>query len=188
VTTPDTSTVWYRAGRRAARLFRFALIGFFVSIGVIALSSLAPKHLQAPIAVAAVVIGSVCGLLAGFLSRQIGLTFFAVYVALVGVGSIIQGFHPRPKGALIGIAIATIGTALAGLGFFIRAGRRSTELERLLFAESTSTAFFVTMLFALTWSLLEAWIDAPKLSMWVVWSVGMFSWGVLSGVFKRRYS
>jgi hypothetical protein len=67
-------------------------------------------------------------------------------------------------------------------------GRKSKELERLIFNEGTSIAFFVTMLSALTYGLLESWVEAPHMSAWATWMVGMGSWGLLSIALRRKVS
>ena len=60
------------------------------------------------------------------------------------------------------------------------------ELDRLIVSESTSLAFFATMLAALTYGLLESFIDAPRLTAWTTWMFGMGSWVVLTHVFRRK--
>ena len=111
-----------------------------------------------------------------------------VYVLSVGVGTVLQVQDPKPKAALVAVAIGTIAAAVGAMIVRIRSGRRSRELERLLFSESSSIAFFVTVLGAVSYALLETWIDAPRVSMWFVWSFGMVAWGIASAIFRRRYS
>lgn len=82
-----------------------------------------------------------------------------------------------PRWCLAGV---TIGIALAAIGLVIRRGRRTTELDRFVFSESTSIAFFATMLGALTYGLLESVVDAPRLSAWATWMFGMATWAVVS--------
>jgi len=177
-------SLWTRGGWR----FKIGVAAMAMGIGGVALAQFASKSEQRPVEIVALVVGALGAFLAARAARVGGLALIGVYIALVGAGSILSGVHPRPQGVLIGIALGSIIAALSGLLAFIRLGRRSKELDRLMFLESTSIAFFVTMLFVLTYALLEAWINAPKLSMWAVWTVGMLSWAVLSSVFKRRYS
>ncbi len=111
------------------------------------------------------------------------------YVALVTAGALIRrdvGAGPSP--AMWGIAGGTIGAGLGVMGVIVTWGRKAKELDRVLFTEGTSLAFFVTMIAALTYGLLEAWVDAPRLSAWTTWAVGMGSWAVLSLVLRRRVS
>lgn len=80
---------------------------------------------------------------------------------------------------------ATVAVAVAFLGIGIRAGRRSNELDRFLFSESSSIAFFATMLAVLTYGLLEALVAAPRLSAWTAWMFGMSAWALVT-VWLRR--
>ncbi len=73
-----------------------------------------------------------------------------------------------------------IGTAL----FY---ARRFRELERLLFAEATSAAFFVTVIGAAAYGLIAQYMNLPRLSLVWVSVFGLFSWVVLSWIFGRRY-
>ncbi len=112
----------------------------------------------------------------------------AVYSVLVIAGSVMRDSVGEDSRWMILVAAATIAAALATMVVVIRAGRRSKELERFLFTEATSIAFFVTMLAALTYGLLESWLELPRLSAWATWSVGMTSWAVLSIAMRRRVS
>lgn len=113
----------------------------------------------------------------------------AVYVVLVVVGNLVRRqVGSGPGAAMWAIAVATIAVAVGVMAVVITRGRREKELERLLFTEGTSLAFFVTMLAILTYGLLESWVEAPRLSTWAWWSVGMGSWFVLSLVLRRRVS
>ena len=113
----------------------------------------------------------------------------ACYAALVTAGAFIRGdVGEGPSAAMWGVAGGTIGAALGVMGVIIAWGRKTKELERVLFTEGTSLAFFVTMISALTYGLLESWVDAPRLSAWLMWSIGMGSWAVLSLVLRRRVS
>jgi hypothetical protein len=113
----------------------------------------------------------------------------ACYAVLVTAGSLIRksiGSGPSPE--MWAIAGGSIAAALGLMALIITRGRKEKELERFLFTESTSLAFFVTMIFAVTYGLLESWVELPRLTAWATWSVGMFSWGLLSTALKRRVS
>jgi hypothetical protein len=127
-------------------------------------------------------------LLAAIMMRNAFSISLAMYLVLVLAGARLQSMEPRPKAALVLIAGGSVLAAIAFMISTVRRGRASTELELQLFSQSTSIAFFVTMIGAITYALLESWIDAPRLSMWVVWSVGMGSWALLSILLQRRYS
>ena len=176
--------VWARGGAS----FRFGVIALATGVAGLIGARFAPSRTQHPIELGAIALGVAGSLIAGLAIRLMGLVLMAVYIALVGTGAILAGIHPRPEAALIAIAAASIVAALSGVISFVRLGRESKELDRLMFLESTSIAFFVTMLFALTWGLLEVWVNAPHPSMWIVWTVGMVSWIVVSTIFNRRYS
>jgi hypothetical protein len=178
----------YRAGYAVGGLARLAIVAFTLAIAALALSSLGPEGWQPAIRIAALASGAFAALALGAATRNWLWLFIGVYVVLAGVGSVLQGLEPKPKAALIVVSVGTVAAVVGAMVVAIRGGRRSRELERFLFSESTSIAFFVTMLGAVTYALLEAWLDAPKLSMWLVWSFGMLSWIVASSVFKRRYS
>ena len=116
------------------------------------------------------------------------LVAFIGYIGFVLVGGSLNNREGRPTAALVVIAIGSIVSATVSLGSLIRRARKSRELDRVLFTEATSIAFAVTMLAVLTYGLLEAFVDAPRLSMWSVWTVGMSSWAIASLVFRKKYS
>jgi hypothetical protein len=64
--------------------------------------------------------------------------------------------------------------------------RRKDGVERQVFLQSTSLAFFITVLGAISYALFEVFAEAPKLSMWLVWSWGMAAWGIGSAVIAKR--
>lgn len=51
-------------------------------------------------------------------------------------------------------------------------------VERQVLLESATVAFFVTVLATATYAMAEALMDAPAISMWAVWGLGMLSWAV----------
>lgn len=111
---------------------------------------------------------------------------WAAYVAVVAVGAIVleDGSPAWQKWTVAGVSAAI---AVLWTGGAFRAARRSVELERLLVTESASMASFLTMLGSLTYSLFESWVGLPKLSMWVVFAFGMWTWAVLSWIERRKY-
>lgn len=114
---------------------------------------------------------AVCALLVGY-----------TVVLMIGRAQVDEGDPDWQRWVLAG---ATIAMALAAVGVLIRAGRRSKELERFVFSESTSLAFFATMLAALTYALLESLVEAPRLTAWSAWAFGMGGWGVISIAMSR---
>ncbi len=63
---------------------------------------------------------------------------------------------------------------------------RREGVERLVLRLSTSIAFFATMGLAVTLGLLEVLTDMDPVSPWVLWVVGMATWGVSSAILHRR--
>lgn len=185
-TTVSAESVSYRIGRFA----RIVSIGFFTSaVGLgLALGTSGDGGWRRVVLYAS--LGSaVLSAIALFVRvRRASAAAWGTYVALVGIGSVLQAQEPRPDGALIAIAVGTIVSGVGGVFLLVRIGRESKELDRLLFSEATSMAFFVTMTCALSYALLESWIEAPRLSMWFVWTVGMGAWILAAALFKRRYS
>ena len=119
--------------------------------------------------------------------RQLAAVW-ALYVFVVVAGQIaVDAFDLGTTGVAVVVG-ACIACALLGMGLVIRAVTRSKELERFMSLQSTSLAFFTTMLFALTYALIESWVEVPDLSMWVVWTVGMGSWAAYSIILGRRFS
>lgn len=110
---------------------------------------------------------------------------FLAYAILLGIGRATIDEGDPSTGARWALAGATIAVALAAIGLMIRAGRRSNELDRYLFSESSSVGFFATMLAVLTYGLLESLVAAPRLSAWAVWMFGMSVW-VMAAIWLRR--
>jgi hypothetical protein len=123
------------------------------------------------------------------LSRSGVVAAWSAYILLIGAGSVVKEMQhpPRPWTRWV-IAGATVAAGLIAMTAVVRTARRSKELERFLSVEATSLAFFTTMIGVITYALLEVWVSAPRLSMWVVWTFGMFSWAAYSIVLGRRYS
>lgn len=112
----------------------------------------------------------------------------AVYLVAVCLHTFAPGSGPREDAGWPGPALAVLavaGLALGGAGS-IRSIRRREGIERRVLVEATSIAFFVTMLGAIGYATFEAFADAPEISMWAVWSVGMFTWAVAGSVLQRR--
>jgi hypothetical protein len=174
-------------GYRLGFSLRILVLGFFTSVVGLLIASGVDSSWRMPVVYASLGFGAL-SLFAAFVGRIVRAVPWGVYVLLVGVGSLLQGLEPRPDAALIAIAAGTVVAAACAVVLLVIHGRRTRELDRMLFTEATSVAFFVTMVSALSYALLEAWIEAPKLSMWFVWTVGMGAWIVASTVFRRRYS
>jgi hypothetical protein len=70
----------------------------------------------------------------------------------------------------------------------VRWVRRREGLERVVFHEAASLAFFVTMLSALSYGFLQAWTGVQgSLSGFYVYAFGMAAWAIISALVARRY-
>jgi hypothetical protein len=186
---PNTTSLPYRFGRSLGRLTRVMLVIFTLSMGgLIVAPNLVPSPVRTAVIIACCFFGSLAALTTSLGRGQPVVFFGGVYVLLVAVGATLSAGSSRPGGPIIAIAIGTLAAAVGVVVSLFAMGRRMKELERLLFSEATSMAFFITMLGAITYGLLEVWVDAPAISMWTVWMLGMGSWAVLSLVLRKRYS
>jgi hypothetical protein len=178
----------YLLGQRVGRFLRPLVAMYVIAVGAFLVRADAiGDGLRLGLVIGMVVLGLLTAT-AIIVTRYAFWGFLGLYLVTVMIGSRLASLDPRPDNALIAVAAGSVIAAVGFIAATMRRGRQSTELERMLFAESTSLAFFVTMSGAVTYGLLEAWVDAPKLSMWIVWSVGMGAWLVLSIVLNRRYS
>ncbi len=132
--------------------------------------------------------GAAVALGVALVKRKPRIFVVGVSLALLPAIFLLAENESAPKPALI----AAVGAfALAGgVGWFFsfRDAGRMNELERFLYSESASVAFFATMLATLAYALLESWFALPKLH--VFWVVGFGCWVQLiaSFVLKRRYT
>jgi hypothetical protein len=117
----------------------------------------------------------------GGLGAAIVMTTLVLWSTAPGSGS---REDARWLGPLVaaGVAVALIAPIAAGA----RAAVRREGIERDALLKATSLAFFVTVLGAGAYALFEVMADAPAVSMWTVWSVGMLTWAVASSVLLRR--
>lgn len=114
--------------------------------------------------------------------------YVAGYILLVFLVAMAPASGQRKDSGMAGIAVATVaaGLVIATVVDGARLQRRRDGVERQIFLQSTSLAFFVTVLAAAAYALFEVFVDAPKLSMWLPWGWGMAAWGIGSAVIARR--
>lgn len=100
--------------------------------------------------------------------------------------SILTGLLSGAEGPLFAVVTAGITASL----FLVAALPllRDQGVEREVLLKSTALAFFVTMVFVIGAAGVEVFTNSPRLSMWVVWSVGMFTWAISTPVIARRYT
>lgn len=80
------------------------------------------------------------------------------------------------------------GAALALVVALVVAARmhwRKGGLERQVFLESTCVAFFAVIVASGAYALFQVLAEAPPVSMWFVWGLGMVTWAVTSVVRTR---
>lgn len=116
------------------------------------------------------------------------LAYVAGYIVLVFLVAAAPGSGPRRESGGLGILVAAAAGALlaATLVDGARFHLRREGVERDVFFQSTSVAFFATVIAAVWYALFEVFADAPELSMWTVWSFGMLAWAMASAVLRRR--
>lgn len=114
--------------------------------------------------------------------------YVAGYIVLVFLVWMAPASGPRQDSGVAGVVVATVasGLIIATIVDGARLQRRKDGVERQIFLQSTSLAFFITVLGAVVYALFEVFIDAPKLSMWLLWVWGMSAWGIASAVIAKR--
>ena len=109
------------------------------------------------------------------------------YVLLIALGvSLRDRWEDAPAwlGPLLALAAALPAAAAVLMGPLML--RRQEGLEREVLMRSASVAFFSTMIVSLTYGLFEAFAEAPNLSAWWVYLLGMCAWAAASLVMQRR--
>lgn len=120
------------------------------------------------------------------LSRKFQIAIGGYALLLVAAVLILRSYSHPPL--WLAVAFGLVLTALAAFAAIssYRDGRRTDGLEKLVVTESAGVAFFVTMAAAAGYALMESLAEAPQISMWWVWVVGMATWGITSIVMTRR--
>jgi hypothetical protein len=87
-----------------------------------------------------------------------------------------------------GTAIPIIGggALLVSLAWASRVVLRREGIEREVLLRATCFAFFVTVLGSAFYAMFESFADAPHLSMWVPYAVGMVTWSIAATVLQHR--
>jgi hypothetical protein len=106
---------------------------------------------------------------------------------LVGAG-VIRVADENPPWAKplrdVGLALAIAACLFASAAY----GRRKRELEKAVFDESVSVAFFVTIVLAAAYGILQSVFDLPELSLLWVPVIGGVVWLVSLAIAERKYS
>jgi hypothetical protein len=116
----------------------------------------------------------------------VGIALFSAPTFVAG--TVIRLTEPDPQWAIrlrgVGMAL-TIATALVASLMY---ARRKRELERLVFAEGSAIALFVTVIIAAVYGIAESAFDAPHVPvLWVPVVAGVV-WLVCLNILSKRYS
>lgn len=63
---------------------------------------------------------------------------------------------------------------------------RREGIEREVLLRATCFGFFVTVLGSAFYAMFESFADAPRVSMWVPYAVGMLTWSIAASVLQHR--
>lgn len=165
------------------------LTGLIVVLALSAQGVIGDVHLPNPVGIGvnAVIFGALFGVA---IYRRDPLVGAAGFVLLPGaVGNLAFHFYDDPPlwaGALRALGLVLVLCAVVGALLYLARGLE--ELERLLFTEATSVVFFLTLVAAGAYAALEAFLDAPKVSLGWLPLVGLALWGLTSALFSRRYT
>jgi hypothetical protein len=169
------------------RPFRAVLIGVLVVVVALGVS---PEREQSP--TRAIVFGAlliVLLLIPALITRDIYEISFALALVPAYTASTAKAFiDPDPSwlGVLRAISYFLLITLAMTVAMKYAKGVR--ELDRVLFTEATSTAFFVTLAGAGAYSIAQRWLDAPALPLAAVSAFGLVAWGVIAFLLSRRYT
>lgn len=178
----------------ALGLFVGAAVGLSISIAVLSIDSVdrwvddrspLPEWSGVPFAVLGIAVA-----LAWSLRRRERLAL-AVTLALIPLavgGNAVRLIDPNPEWAelLRGIGLVLMLTVVLSAGLIL--ARRLRELERLLLTEATSAAFFLTLIAAGAYGVLQGFFDLPRLSLVWVPIFGLPCWVICWALFERRLS
>lgn len=113
--------------------------------------------------------------------------YMSAYIAFVIVAAAAPDSGERAaQGLRIALAAAAAVALAAAIADVVRLQWRKEGVERQIFLESTCVAFFVTVVASAAYALFEVMADAPRLTMWLPWSLGMFTWAVTASRRSRR--
>lgn len=112
---------------------------------------------------------------------------FGAYGVFLVTGMLFRHTFETPKWALV---VVTTGMALclvAGLGFVVRDRRRRKELDRLIFSEASSLAFFTLMGVTITYGFAESWLELAPPSPWLFAAAGAVAFVGARVAVGRKY-
>jgi hypothetical protein len=112
----------------------------------------------------------------------------AVTMSAIVLWTVAPGSGPREAAGWPGPTLAAVaaGALVTSLALGARSVLRREGIEREALLKATSLAFFVTVLLSGAYAFFEVMADAPHLSMWMPWTVGMLTWGIAATMLQRR--
>jgi cobalamin synthase len=112
----------------------------------------------------------------------------AAYTVLVVLAVLVLNAVDDPA-PWIGVALAVppVAAAVYAITSQFRWIRRQEGVERTAMTDAAAWSFYVVALSALAYFFVEAWADAPKLSMIWVWLYGMAAFFVANLLATRRF-
>jgi hypothetical protein len=175
-------------------VFVGAIVGFAVSFLAVSIDSVdrwlddrnpLPEWSGIPLTVAIVI-----GVIVWSIRRR-HREMFVISLALIPVavaGNAIRILDPNPAWAetLRALGFAFFLCLLLVIG--MRLGGRLRELEKAVFNEASSLAFFITVVVAALYGFADGFLGAPRLSFLWLPVIGGLSWVVAWGIRERRYS
>jgi hypothetical protein len=115
----------------------------------------------------------------------------AIAIALIPtfIGNIGNSLaDPNPRWAEYLRAAGFVLVIIVVLTSALLLSRRTRELDRFLFSEATSVAFFVTLAGAGAYAGVEVLLDLPRLSFAWLPLFGLTVWGIVTVLLWRRYA
>lgn len=123
------------------------------------------------------------------LRRDFGEAAIGGAMVPIIVGTGVQRFlEPDPPWTDVLRAAGVMFALVVILVVVLTTARRVRELERLLFTEATSIAFFVTVVGATAYAGVQALLDTPQLSFAWISLFGFAVWGITALLLRRRYT
>jgi hypothetical protein len=106
--------------------------------------------------------------------------FGALFIYMIVLFAVTWVARSMPEGPLLTmLALVPMLPALGMLWAMIRHFKRMDEYLRVWSIENLAIAGAITATFSVTYGFLEG-VGFPRLSMWVIWSLFMGGWGVIT--------
>jgi len=116
------------------------------------------------------------------------VVMFVLSTPLLVAATVVRLVEPNPAWAVHMRAAGLALVVSVSLAMSLVYGRRKRELERAVFNEATTIAFFVTAIASATYGVLQTAFDIPRLSFLWIAIFAAACWAVCLSVVTRRYS